>query len=121
MLLPELFTIGCMVLSLGVREPRSRFLGAKPCFAAPRSQHGCGLAQRKQGDRAGEILPVVPPLKKEGTQEPPFVKPVLSFVEGGTARGAGGFRSAAVEQQTFASSIAGLAYPKPPVGRLAAY
>src|SRR5262245_46605100 len=43
-------------------------------------------------DTADEILPV-PPLSKEGTQMPPLLKPVLSVVEGGAARSAGGFDS----------------------------
>src|SRR5438552_2158671 len=47
-------------------------------------------------DTAGEILPV-PPLIKEGTQKPPFVK--------GAARSAGGFGNGAVMKRTFASRI----------------
>ena len=61
-----------------------------------------GVAQfwfgvRELRDTAGEILPV-PPLLKEGTQKPPFVK--------GAARSAGGFGNVAVMKRTFASSIA---------------
>ena len=71
---------------------------------------------RKPCDTAGEILPV-PPLIKEGTQKPPFVKPVLSFVEGGAAwfdmahhrLRAVGFGNVAVMKRTFASRIAILA------------
>src|SRR5437773_3542664 len=51
---------------------------------------------RPPGATAGEILPV-PPLIKEGTQKPPFVK--------GAARSAGGFGHVAVMKRTFASSI----------------
>ena len=47
-------------------------------------------------DTAGEILPV-PPLIKEGTQKPPFVK--------GAARSAGGFGNVAAMKRTFASRI----------------
>ncbi len=58
---------------------------------------------REPCDTAGEILPV-PPLIKEGTQKPPFVK--------GAARSAGGFGNVAVMKRTFASSIAWLAHSK---------
>ena|SRR6266581_1291115 len=67
------------------------------------SQHGCERQKRKRGDAAGEILPV-PPLIKEGTQKPPFVK--------GAARSAGGFGNIAVMKRTFASRIAWLAHSK---------
>src|SRR5438132_13326696 len=56
---------------------------------------------RPPGATAGEILPV-PPLIKEGTQKPPFVK--------GAARSAGGFGHVAVMKRTFASSIANVGY-----------
>src|SRR5438094_9739795 len=58
---------------------------------------------RKPRDTAGEILPV-PPLIKEGTQKPPFVK--------GAARSAGGFGNVAVMKRTFASRIAWLPHSK---------
>ena len=67
------------------------------------SQPCCERQKRKRGDAAGEILPV-PPLIKEGTQKPPFVK--------GAARSAGGFGNVAVMKRTFASSIAWLAHSK---------
>src|SRR6266571_6314253 len=60
------------------------------------SQHGCERQKRKRGDAAGEILPI-PPLIKEGTQKPPFVK--------GAARSAGGFGNVAAMKRTFASRI----------------
>src|SRR5438876_10620621 len=47
---------------------------------------------REPCNTAGEILPV-PPLIKEGTQKPPFVK--------GAARSAGGFGNVAVMKRTF--------------------
>lgn len=49
-------------------------------------------------DFVSKILPV-PPLEKEGTLSPPFVKPVLSFVEGGAARSARGFDNAMVNER----------------------
>src|SRR3989441_6340935 len=73
------------------RRTRNRNVEAKQCLRGLNC-HGV----REPCDTAGEILPV-PPLLKEGTQKPPFVK--------GAARSAGGFGHVAVMKRTFASRI----------------
>src|SRR2546425_1487465 len=80
------------------RRTRNRNVEAKQCLRGLNC-HGV----REPCDTAGEILPV-PPLLKEGTQKPPFVK--------GAARSAGGFGNVAVMKRTFASRIAWLAHSK---------